>query len=83
MPTYVCEFPRNNKYFISIPHTTNCFIIIPAAYFMDSYHPVREGDLFLLRGGMCNLEFKIMEMDTGEYCIISLDIEFLCERDPI
>ena len=48
VPTYVCECPCNTNCFIIIPHTTNCFIIIPAAYFMESYCPVREGDLFLV-----------------------------------
>ena len=80
MPTYVCEFPRKTNYFIIIPHSTNCFIIIPVAYFMKSYRPVREGNLFLMRGGIHNLEFKIVEMDLVEYCIISLDIEIFVKE---
>ena len=31
----------------------------PAAYFLEAYRPVRKGDLFLVRGGMRAVEFKV------------------------
>ena len=37
--------------------------------FKDSYHPVGKGDLFLVRGGMRSVEFKVIETDPAEYCV--------------
>ena len=53
------------------------------AYFLEAYRPVRKGDLFLVRGGMRSVEFKIIETDPGEYCVVSLDTEIFCEGEPI
>ncbi|KAF5177980.1 Atp-dependent zinc metalloprotease ftsh [Thalictrum thalictroides] len=52
-------------------------------YFLDSYRPVRKGDLFLVRGGMRSVEFKVIESDPPEYCIVSADTEIFCEGEPI
>ncbi|KAK4479349.1 hypothetical protein RD792_014861 [Penstemon davidsonii] len=61
-----------------------CFCVIWwSAYFMDAYHPVRKGDLFQVRGGMRSVEFKIVETDPGEYCVVSPDTEIFCEGEPI
>ncbi|KAK6152380.1 hypothetical protein DH2020_015015 [Rehmannia glutinosa] len=35
-------------------------------YFLEAYRPVRKGDLFLVRGGMRSVEFKVIETDPGE-----------------
>ena len=32
-------------------------------YFVDAYRPVRKGDLFLVRGGMRSVEFKVVDID--------------------
>ncbi|KAL3575372.1 hypothetical protein D5086_023473 [Populus alba] len=40
-------------------------------YFLESYRPVRKGDLFLVRGGMRSVEFKVIETDPGEYCVMA------------
>ncbi|RYR23525.1 hypothetical protein Ahy_B03g068732 isoform D [Arachis hypogaea] len=53
------------------------------AYFMESYRPVRKGDLFLVRGGMRSVEFKVIETDPGEYCVVAPDTEIFCEGEPI
>ncbi|KAJ7027654.1 hypothetical protein C8F04DRAFT_964955, partial [Mycena alexandri] len=37
------------------------------------YRPVREGDTFLVRGGMRTVEFKVMETDPTEFCIVAQD----------
>ena len=29
------------------------------------------------------MEFKIIETDPGEYCVVSLDTEIFCEGEPI
>lgn len=53
------------------------------AYFMESYRPVRKGDLFLVRGGMRSVEFKVIETDPGEYCVVAPDTEIFCEGEPV
>ncbi|KAK3042571.1 hypothetical protein RJ639_001565, partial [Escallonia herrerae] len=52
-------------------------------YFMEAYRPVRKGDHFLVRGGMRSVEFKVIETDPGEYCIVAPDTEVFCEGEPI
>lgn len=38
-----------------------------------AYRPVRKGDTFLVRGGMRTVEFKVVETDPAEYCIVAQD----------
>ena len=52
-------------------------------YFMDSYRPVRKGDLFVVRGGMRSVEFKVMETDLAEYCIVAPETEVYCEGEAL
>uniref|UniRef100_A0A7N2L1M5 Uncharacterized protein n=1 Tax=Quercus lobata TaxID=97700 RepID=A0A7N2L1M5_QUELO len=52
-------------------------------YFMDSFRPVRKGDLFVVRGGMRSVEFKVMETDPAEYCIVAPETEVYCEGEPL
>ena len=42
-------------------------------YFAAAYRPVRKGDTFLVRGGMRTVEFKVIETDPAEYCIVAQD----------
>ena len=50
---------------------------------MDSYRPVRKGDLFVVRGGMRSVEFKVMETDLAEYCIVAPETEVYCEGEAL
>ncbi|XP_050376415.1 cell division control protein 48 homolog E-like [Argentina anserina] len=52
-------------------------------YFLESYRPVRKGDLFLVRGGMRSVEFKVIETDPSEYCVVAPDTEIFCEGEPV
>ncbi|PSR89934.1 Cell division cycle protein like [Actinidia chinensis var. chinensis] len=52
-------------------------------YFMEAYRPVRKGDHFLVRGGMRSVEFKVIETDPGEYCVVAPDTEIFCEGEPV
>ncbi|CAM0880460.1 unnamed protein product [Alopecurus aequalis] len=55
-------------------------------YFVDAYRPVRKGDLFLVRGGMRSVEFKVMEVDVDsgdEYCIVAPETEIFCDGEPV
>ncbi|KAJ7550552.1 hypothetical protein O6H91_07G105700 [Diphasiastrum complanatum] len=63
--------------------TGNIFDAYLKPYFLEAYRPVRKGDLFLVRGGMRSLEFKVVETDPAEYCIVAPDTEIFCEGEPI
>ncbi|CAM72577.1 LOW QUALITY PROTEIN: putative Transitional endoplasmic reticulum ATPase [Leishmania infantum JPCM5] len=52
-------------------------------YFLESYRPVKKGDSFVCRGAMRSVEFKVVEVDPGDYCIVSPDTIIHSEGDPI
>lgn len=61
----------------------NLFDLYLKPYFLEAYRPVRKGDLFLVRGGMRAVEFKVVETDPADYCIVAPDTVLHCEGDPI
>lgn len=63
--------------------TGNLFDVYLKPYFSGSYRPVRKGDLFLVRGGMRSVEFKVVETDPGEYCVVTPKTEIFCEGEPV
>jgi len=63
--------------------TGNLFDVFLKPYFLEAYRPVRKGDLFLVRGGMRAVEFKVVETDPDEYCIVAPDTVIHCEGEPI
>ncbi|KAF6140192.1 hypothetical protein GIB67_000240 [Kingdonia uniflora] len=63
--------------------TGNLFDAYLKPYFLDSYRPLRKGDLFLVRGGMRTVEFKVMETEPEEYCVAAPDTEIFCEGEPV
>eukprot|EP00741_Cyanophora_paradoxa_P022393 tig00021463_g21619.t1 len=63
--------------------TGNLFDVYLKPYFLEAYRPVRKGDLFLVRGGMRAVEFKVVETDPGDYCIVAPDTVIHCEGEPI
>jgi len=50
---------------------------------VEAYRPVRKGDLFLVRGGMRSVVFKVIETDPGEYCVVAPNTEVFCEGEPV
>ena len=44
---------------------------------------MRQGDLFTVRGGMRQVEFKVVEVDPPEYGIVAQDTIIHCEGEPI
>ncbi|KAJ2361677.1 AAA ATPase cdc48, partial [Coemansia sp. RSA 2611] len=52
-------------------------------YFLEAYRPVRKGDNFLVRGSMRPVEFKVVETDPEEYCIVAQDTVIHTEGEPI
>ncbi|KAJ7016207.1 hypothetical protein C8F04DRAFT_1202961 [Mycena alexandri] len=51
----------------------NIFDVYLKPYFLEAYRPVHKGDTFLLRGGMRTVEFKVMETDPAEFCVVAQD----------
>ncbi|KAM0852114.1 hypothetical protein ACQ4PT_051981 [Festuca glaucescens] len=58
-------------------------VSVHQSYFLEAYRPVRKGDLFLVRGGMRSVEFKVIETDPAEYCIVAPNTEIFCDGEPI
>ncbi|KAE9612314.1 Cell division cycle protein 48 [Lupinus albus] len=63
--------------------TGNLFDAYLKPYFLEAYRPVRKGDFFLVRGGMRSVEFKVIETEPGEFCVVAPDTEIFCEGEPI
>ncbi|KAG0243653.1 P-loop containing nucleoside triphosphate hydrolase protein [Mortierella sp. GBAus27b] len=63
--------------------TGNLFEVYLKPYFLEAYRPVRKGDLFLVRGGMRAVEFKVIETEPADYCIVAQDTVIHCEGEPI
>lgn len=47
------------------------------------FHLPCTGDIFLVRGGMRAVEFKVVETDPSPYCIVAPDTVIHCEGEPI
>ncbi|CDP16951.1 unnamed protein product [Coffea canephora] len=62
--------------------TGNLFDAYLKPYFLEAYRPVRKGDCFQVRG-MRSVEFKVVETDPGEYCVVAPDTEIFCEGEPV
>ncbi|EDQ85746.1 uncharacterized protein MONBRDRAFT_38701 [Monosiga brevicollis MX1] len=63
--------------------TGNLFDVYLKPYFLEAYRPVRKGDLFLARGGMRGVEFKVVDTDPEPYCVVAPDTVIHCEGEPI
>ena len=63
--------------------TGNLFDLFLKPYFLEAYRPVRKGDIFLIRGGMRAVEFKVVECDPSPYCIVAPDTVIHTEGEPI
>ncbi len=51
-------------------------------YFLESYRPVRKGDVFVCRG-MRAVEFKVLETDPAPYCVVVPDTLIKCDGEPV
>jgi len=61
----------------------NLFDIYLRPYFLEAYRPVKKGDLFLVRQAMHPVEFKVVETDPADFCIVAPDTVVHCEGEPI
>ncbi|KAM4584406.1 transitional endoplasmic reticulum ATPase-like [Odontesthes bonariensis] len=63
--------------------TGNLFDVFLKPYFLEAYRPVHIGDIFLVRGSMRAVEFKVVETDPSPHCIVAPDTVIYCEGQPI
>ncbi|RMX52732.1 transitional endoplasmic reticulum ATPase [Pocillopora verrucosa] len=63
--------------------TGNLFDVFLKPYFLEAYRPIRKEDMFLVRGGMRAVEFKVIETDPSPYCIVAPDTVIHCEGEPV
>jgi len=63
--------------------TGNLFEVYLKPYFLEAYRPLHKGDIFLVRGGMRGVEFKVIETDPNPYCIVAPDTVIHCEGEPV
>ena len=62
---------------------SNLFEVYLKPYFLEAYRPLHKGDIFLVRGGMRAVEFKVIETDPSPYCIVAPDTVIHCEGEPV
>ena len=78
--------------------TGSLFDVYLKPYFLEAYRPIHKGDLFLVRGGMRAVEFKVVETgkyssschalltsssDPSAFCIVAPDTVIHCEGEPV
>ncbi|GAA5918339.1 hypothetical protein JCM1841_002179 [Sporobolomyces salmonicolor] len=63
--------------------TGDIFNVFLKPYFLEAYRPVRKGDTFLAKGAARSVEFKVVETDPAEYCIVAQDTVIHTEGEPI
>lgn len=63
--------------------TGNLFDTFLKPYFLEAYRPVKKGDVFLVRQAMRAVEFKVVETDPAEFCIVAPETSIHCEGEPI
>jgi len=52
-------------------------------YFLDAYRPIKKGDTFTIQKQENCIEFKVLETDPVDYCIVGPDTVIYCEGSPI
>jgi len=63
--------------------TGSLFDVFLKPYFMEAYRPLKKGDIFLVRGGMRAVEFKVIETDPAPHCIVAPETVIHCDGDPV
>eukprot|EP00172_Hildenbrandia_rubra_P004054 Plantae.Rhodophyta-Hildenbrandia_rubra.ctg7472.p1 GENE.Plantae.Rhodophyta-Hildenbrandia_rubra.ctg7472~~Plantae.Rhodophyta-Hildenbrandia_rubra.ctg7472.p1 ORF type:complete len:818 (+),score=194.61 Plantae.Rhodophyta-Hildenbrandia_rubra.ctg7472:193-2646(+) len=63
--------------------TGNLFDVYLKPYFLEAYRPVKKGDTFLVRAAMRSVEFKVVETDPEDCCIVAPNTVIHCEGEPI
>ncbi|ESK87707.1 cell division control protein cdc48 [Moniliophthora roreri MCA 2997] len=51
-------------------------------YFAGAYRPVHKNDIFVVRGSMRPVEFRVIDTGPAEFCIVADDTEIHYENSP-
>ncbi|CAF0843207.1 unnamed protein product [Brachionus calyciflorus] len=62
--------------------TGNLYEAFLKPYFLESYRPLRKGDVFVCRN-MRAVEFKVIETDPSPYCVVVPDTIIKCDGEPV
>ena len=60
-----------------------CLFFIWHTMTIKLFFVIVSGDMFLVRGGMRAVEFKVIETDPTPYCIVAPDTVIHCEGEPV
>nr|UXY86796.1 cell division control protein 48 [Cryptomonas paramecium] len=52
-------------------------------YFLDAYRPVKKGDSFFIQMNQRPIQFKIVQTEPTDYCIVGPDTLVYCEGSPL
>lgn len=52
-------------------------------YFLESYRPLKKDDVFICRGAMRAVEFKVMTIDPNNVGIVTPETTIFTEGDPV
>jgi len=63
--------------------TGNLFDTFLKPYFQEAYRPLRMGDLFSVNTAGRKVDFKVIETDPKEFCIVAPETVIHCEGEPI
>ncbi|SCU96062.1 LAME_0F14708g1_1 [Lachancea meyersii CBS 8951] len=63
--------------------TGSLFDVYLKPYFVEAYRPVRKGDHFVVRGGMRQVEFKVVDVEPEEYAVVAQDTVIHSDGEPI
>jgi len=62
--------------------TGNLYEAFLKPYFLESYRPVRKGDIFICRN-MRAVEFKVVDTEPSPYCVVVPDTIIRCDGEPV
>lgn len=62
--------------------TGNLYEAFLKPYFLESYRPVRKGDVFICRN-MRAVEFKVVDTEPSPYCVVVPDTIIRCDGEPV
>ena len=65
------------------PSAAECVLYDAVCWHASTVDSRVQDDIFLVRGGMRSVEFKVVETEPEPYCIVAPDTEIYCEGEPI
>ena len=65
------------------PSAAECMLYNAVCWHASTVDSRVQDDIFLVRGGMRSVEFKVVETEPEPYCIVAPDTEIYCEGEPI